>query len=144
MTKLNRSLLLLAVVLVFSACRQDSPEAVVRKWQTHVDQNEFREAMKISTPRTMQLLSWMEAILTEMDADTIIHTELTGLSCREEGDQAVCHYTIVDGGEVFPDSFVLTRMNGKWLVDIPEEPSFEDPGDLEELFERMAQDSLIQ
>ncbi|MFZ2899785.1 MAG: hypothetical protein WA004_14250 [Saprospiraceae bacterium] len=132
-----------AFLLIHSCQSARTPEEVVRQWQSHIDKNEFQQAKELSAPRTVQLLSWMEALLADMDADSVItHTELLDLSCREEGDRAVCYYALEDEGELFRDSFILIRMKGKWLVDLPEEPALEDQGEMEELFDIMAPDSL--
>lgn len=138
------ALALPAVLLLTHACQTArTPEEVVRQWQSHIDNNEFQQAKELSAPRTVQLLSWMETLLADMDADSVItRTELLDLSCKEEGDKAVCHYALEDEGELFRDSFILVRIKGKWLVDLPEEPVMEDQGELEELFDAMSQDSL--
>lgn len=138
------ALALLAALLLTQSCQPAlTPEEVVRQWQSHIDNNEFQEAVKLSAPRTVQLLSWMEALLADMDADSAItHTELLDLTCKAEGDKAVCHYSLEDEGELYRDSFILVRIKGKWLVDLPDEPIIEDQGELEELFDVMAQDSL--
>jgi hypothetical protein len=132
-----------AFLLIYSCQPARTPEEVVRRWQAHIDNNEFQEAKELSAPRTVQLLSWMEALLEDMDADSVItNTELLDLTCREEGDRAVCHYALEDEGELYRDSFILIRIKGKWLVDLPEEPVMEDQDELEELFDVMTPDSL--
>lgn len=141
-----RVVFLLPVLLLFfvAACQApDSPEKVVRKWQAHIDNNEFDKAKALSSPRTEQLLSWMEALLSDMEADSAItHTNFVDLTCRENGDKAVCHYGLEAEGQLFRDSFLLVRVEGKWLIDLPEEPAYEEDADVEELFEVLSQDSV--
>ena len=133
---------LTALSVALTACQPaDEPETVVRKWQSHIDRNEFRQAMDLSTPRTIELLAWMEALLSEMDAESVItHTEFLDLTCTEKGDKAVCYYALEDDGIRYLDSFLLVRAEGKWLVDLPEEPAYSED-DLEPLFELLTQDS---
>ena len=139
---------LFSVLVLFStlACQPpDSPETVVRKWQAAVDNNRFEEAKALSSPRTKDLISWMEALFTEMETDsTVTHTDFSDLKCREEGDRAVCTYSLKESGQSFPDSFVLVRMNGQWLVDLPDEPTYEEDTEALELFDMLDQDSLDQ
>jgi hypothetical protein len=133
---------LTALSVALPACQPaDAPETVVRKWQSHIDRNEFQQAMALSTPRTIELLSWMEALLSEMDAESAItHTEFLDLNCTEKGNTAICHYALEDDGTRYRDSFLLVRSKGKWLVDLPEEPAYTED-DLEPLFELLIQDS---
>ncbi len=131
-----------AAVWFLSCQKPETPEAVVRKWQAHIDNNEFQKAKELSAPRTVEFLNWMEVLLSEVESDSVItHTELLGLTCRENGERAVCHYSLEDAGEIYRDSFILVRVKGRWLVDVPEEPMPEE-GDVEEMFDAMPQDTI--
>ena len=137
--------------LFLPACQpssSSSPESVVRQWQAHIDKNEFEQAKTLSAPRTQELLDWMEALLSNMDMDSVItNTELKDISCKENGDNAVCYYTLEEEGQTFYDSFLLVRIDGKWLIDLPEGNMYEEGEgeDLESLFEEMInQDSVSQ
>ena len=136
----------LAAFLFFACQPASSPESVVRQWQSHIDHNEFEKAKALSAPRTEALLSWMEALLSEMDADSVItQTDFKEINCSENGDKAVCYYTLEEDGQTFYDSFLLVRINGKWLVDLPEETPYEEGDeDMESLFQMMSQDSIDQ
>lgn len=49
-----------------------------------------------------------------MPAET---TELLQLNCAVQGDSAVCSFFIEDEiGEKIPDTLVLKKIKGKWLV----------------------------
>lgn len=142
-----RIFLPILLLAALAACQKtETPESVVRQWQAHIDNNEFEQAKALSSPQTAELISWMQALLTDMDAaEYITQTTFTELKCRENGDQAVCYYTIEEEGEIFQDSFILVRINGKWLVDLPDEEDFdEEEGDWDELYEQFLEDSLIQ
>ena len=135
------SVLIVFILFLFAACRPESPETVARKWQAHLDNNEFEAAMTLSTPATQELLSWMDAAFESFDPDsTVIHTDLSKMTCRENGDRAVCYYPVQEEGQTYNDSIILVRVNGKWLVDLPEEPLYEE--EAENLFEIMSLDSL--
>jgi len=136
-----------ALFFLFSCQASDTPESVVRQWQSHIDKNEFGQAKALSAPRTVELLSWMEGIFSEMDSEvTVTHTEFKSIRCKEKGDEAVCFYTIEEEGQVFQDSFILVRINGQWRVDLPDEAfnNEENDEDLETLFELINQDSTAQ
>ncbi|MBK7409961.1 MAG: hypothetical protein IPJ40_19080 [Saprospirales bacterium] len=136
----------LATFLLFACQPANSPESVVRQWQSHVDHNEFEKAKVLSAPRTEALLSWMEVLLSEMDADSVVtQTDFKEINCKESGDKAVCYYTMEEEGQTFYDSFLLVRIDGKWLVDLPEEALYEEgEEDMESLFQLMSQDSIDQ
>ncbi|MCB9282775.1 MAG: hypothetical protein H6563_01765 [Lewinellaceae bacterium] len=139
----------LAVLSIF-ACQStpsgSSPESVVRQWQAHIDKNEFEQAKALSAPRTQDLISWMEALLSNMELDSVIsETNFKELSCKENGDKAVCYYTLEEEGQLFYDSFLLVQLDGKWLVDLPEDALLDEEGeDLESLYDMINPDSISQ
>ena len=110
-----------------------SPEEVVRTWQDHMDKNDFEAAKKLSTPETRVMLDSIEAFLTkDQEPIPIDTTEFITLNCQEKGSNAICKYTVklkeelieLGGGrgilrleeEILGDSFLLKKINGKWLV----------------------------
>ncbi|MCB0676405.1 MAG: hypothetical protein KDC30_06960 [Saprospiraceae bacterium] len=99
----------------------NSPEAVVRAWQALVDKNQFADAKKLSTRATVEFIDALDLMMEMMGDSSVIHTVLNDLSCRENGDRAVCFYSIDEDGELLRDSTILVRENGQWLVDIQEE-----------------------
>ena len=131
---------------LFACQPSGSPESVVRQWQAHIDNNEFEEAKALSSPQTAEIITWMQTLLANMGADEYVtQTTFEKLKCRKKGDQAVCYYTIEEEGEVFNDSFLLVRIEGKWLIDLPDEEDFdEEEDDWEDLYEQFLQDSLDQ
>ncbi|HMG16051.1 MAG TPA: hypothetical protein VK590_11425 [Saprospiraceae bacterium] len=104
----------------FSSCKQESdPETVVRMWQKHLDENEFKLAKEISTDRGKQ---WLD-IVTKMiesnnESPDTFKTVFKQIKCTVVKDSAICRYSIIDQGEELLDSMYLKKINGKWLVDV--------------------------
>ncbi|MFN0014241.1 MAG: hypothetical protein ACKVU2_06800 [Saprospiraceae bacterium] len=96
--------------------RADSPEAVVRLWQSYIDRNQFDSARLYSTEQARSYIDFLDALLQGDSAD-ISNTELYQLKCDIQGDSAVCHY-LIEGEleEKIPDTLVLYRVSGRWLV----------------------------
>ena len=125
-------------LIFFIGCQPatNAPEGVVRQWQEHMDKNQFEAAKKLSTSETQATITSIEALLsmdqTPIPIDT---TEFITLTCKEKEDEAVCQYTIklegefleIDGSivkveeEIIADSFLLKKIAGAWLIDLPEE-----------------------
>lgn len=138
------------VAVLIGACASDSPsgvalsgemgpEAVVRQWQASFDHNDFENARRLSTPRMDEFLSAMEQMFATFSAETldstITSTEFLELSCREFADTAVCRFRVLEDGEEYVDSFRLLRLDGKWLMDIPEDTGIEPEDVFEDPFE---------
>lgn len=146
---------LLPICLLFLfACQEEppiSPQEVVLQWQEHMDKNEFEKARVLSTPNSKEIISDIEELL-KMDNEPIPvdTTKFISMACTEEDDTlAICRYTVeidpdflefeemlTDGNGVIADSFLLKKINGNWLVDIPEDP-MENDELLEEMFEQL-------
>ncbi len=147
-------LFLFVLLLGLPACENESgagdssppasPEQVFREWQDHLDRNEFAQVRAMSTPETESLISLVEDLANMLPEDsTLVHTEFSGLSCKNLTDStAICYYEIreeegnyPDSSEAFyRDSIDLVLRNGRWLVHSPLRFN-EDELDLEGLFE---------
>jgi hypothetical protein len=136
----------LGAVLLLAACQNDSkstesipvtPEEVCRAWQKYIDTNKFDEAKKLSTPRAVGVIESIQNMLTMGDEGLdVVETNFLEMNCVERGDTATCYFLIREEGEEFRDSFALVRVNGRWLVDLPEndEPS---ESEMQELFDNL-------
>lgn len=111
-----------ALLLLFSSCQPDdagagnAPEAVLRQWQGLLDQNRFDEARLLSAGNALEFVDYLHSFphVDSMPAET---TELLQLNCAVQGDSAVCSFFIEDEiGEKIPDTLVLKKIKGKWLV----------------------------
>ena len=116
-----------------------TPEAIVRKWQNHLDRNEFKEAKRISTPNAIEWIETIEGFLAEEELDSLTTTtEFLNMKCYEKGNDANCVYLFIDEeGFQFEDTFFLKKMDNLWLVDIPEEEGDLDNQDLEGLLNEL-------
>jgi hypothetical protein len=141
--------LVLAFLLLTFACEnssadksvtnfsQLSPEQVCKLWQKSVDSNDFETAKKLSTPRTKEFVTSIEKLIGGDESGMALDTTVfLSMNCNENGDNANCAYTFQLEGEIVADSFFLKRMDGKWLVDIKEEP-FLDEEDTEEILKQL-------
>lgn len=99
-----------------------TPEEVVRRYQHHLDQNEFAQAKKFSTAAEQIHLEEIADIIMEESADsTVFTTNFISVNCEIEDQTAVCACIIEYLGDRFPDTFYLVRQKERWLVDTPQE-----------------------
>ena len=158
----NIFLSFISFLLIFG-CQSEptgSPESVVRQWQDHMDKNEFGKAKELSTPETQVTITSIEALLN-MDSEPIPidTTEFITLKCNEKDAEAVCYYSIkiedefieIDNeivkmdGEIIADSFLLKKIKGEWLIDIPEEMTGdEEMKGMEELLDALMNETVPQ
>ncbi len=131
-------------------------ERVFRKWQDHLDRNEFAEVRQLSTSSTESLISMLEDLVAMMPEDsTIMHVEFKEVRCVQKSDTlGMCYYSIEEeepltwpGEDALPgeeektepvlyrDSIELRLRNGHWLVHSPLVLNAEDIDLLEDLFE---------
>lgn len=100
-----------------------TPEAVVRLYQSFLDANKFDEAKNLGTTAEQERLEMLKGIITgELLDSTVVQTNFTTLNCTKEGDKALClgRY-IAEENEEYEDTFRLTKVNKKWLIDITSE-----------------------
>ncbi len=107
------------IALGMWSCRRDSdasPESVVRLWQSYIDRNQFDSARMYSTELARSYIDFLDALVQDDTAD-ISNTVLYKLRCDVQGDSAICHY-LIEGEleEKIPDTLVLYRIGGRWLV----------------------------
>lgn len=117
-----------------------TPEEVVRRFQSYLDNNQFAEAQALSTPDGQEVLRGMAEVVASEPADsTVFHTEFLSINCQEKVDTAFCRCKLKDEYEAYESDYKLLRINGRWLVDAPEEGSMEGDEDYYEML-----DSLIE
>lgn len=109
----------LVLLHIFAFCRfrqKPGPEEVVRRWQDYIDRNEFDSARIYSTELARSYIDFLDAI-TQGDTTEITQTMLYELDCDIQGDSAVCHF-LIEGemGEKIPDTLILYKIKGRWLV----------------------------
>jgi hypothetical protein len=130
------------VLFFFSNCVSDkkqlpnTPEKVARQWQSWIDSSQYQLARELSTPTTIEWIDWAEETLKESGEEKEILKPAVFLSmqCSETGDKAICDYLMDDEGYQYRDTFYLQKINGQWLVNIPEEDLIES-NELKQLME---------
>lgn len=146
----------LLFAFLFCSCQEESseaPEEVIRLWQSYMDRNDFEAAKKLSTPQGQRVITNIEELLSFDDEPIPIDTtEFIAMQCVEMGNEAICRYTERMKGEYFQrgdelikieeeiisDSFLLKKISGKWLVDLPEDRSPDD--ELKEMFNELLEE----
>lgn len=104
----------------------NTPELVVRAWETEVAQNEFALARQLSIG---EALSTVRAI----DSSNLISKEpmepytpqFLEIQCQENGDAAVCNCVVDDGISPLRYQYYLIRQEGQWYLDHVSEPTEE-------------------
>ncbi|MEL6862787.1 MAG: hypothetical protein AAFP19_00140 [Bacteroidota bacterium] len=136
----------LALFLLLLACSSAqkkealSAEQTARDWQRYVDQNEFDKAKAISTKQTLAMIEMIESIVSEdMEAEAMPPTVFLEMNCKEEEEKAICTYLMEGEGDQIRDSFTLIKVDGTWLVDIPEEDMQMDEEEMQQMFEDFEQ-----
>ncbi len=121
------SLFLLPVLIILIGCKREepkpeTPEEVLRHYQSYIDKNKFEEARALSTSAGQQWLSELEAIISNEQVDsTVLETKFLSLSCAGPGDTLTCSCVLEDQYERYTAEYRLVRIQGQWLVDAPEE-----------------------
>lgn len=104
----------------------DSPEKVVRQYQAFLDSNLFVQAKLLSTPREAERLDALVSLFDGEPLDsTVLHTAFLNINCVERSDSAFCACKLQDEYETYDARFTLIRLNGRWLVDPPDEEAEE-------------------
>lgn len=105
------------------------PEAVVKKWQSHIDNNEFDAAKKLSTPAAQEWIDFIaEVMKLDGEDDTIMATVFESINCEVAADSAMCKMVIREEEELFDDKILLRKLSGQWKIDIPAE-NLDDQGE---------------
>ena len=105
--------------LLYLACcthPEPAPEDVVQMWQSYIDHNQFDSARLYSTELARSYVDFLDA-LSQGDSTDTEDTRLYDLHCLVQGDSAICHY-LIEGemGEKIPDTLILQKVKGHWLV----------------------------
>ena len=116
------------VMFLFYACETDEsprtipPEMVIKKYQEFIDKNRFDAAKNLSTERGKELIEEMEASIPEdLMEYTLLVTKFYEIDCEIEEVSAVCICDLEDDYERYEALYNLVKVDGRWLVDAPEE-----------------------
>lgn len=104
----------------------NTPETVIQQYQAYMDSNRFERAALLSTPEGKDMLNMLAQIMAGDPPDsTIIHTQILDMNCTTVLDTARCECQLKDEYEEYQSLFKLVRIDGQWLVDVPEEDDVE-------------------
>ncbi len=145
---LNVAGCLLVLAQVLFACQPESgeatnnvdqsPEEVLRAYQSHYDRNEFDEAKALSTPAEQERLDELAEIIAMEESDsTVLETVFEQLNCSVRGDTAMCRCTLRDQYEQYKANFQLVRTPNGWLVDAPHEEQLRIDEELDRIMDSL-------
>lgn len=105
------------------ACQSTSPtdagpalEAIVLRWQAALDQNQYAVARRLSAGNAREFVDYLNSF-PHADSAVSAPTELLQLHCAVQGDSALCSFYVEDEvGEKIPDTLLLRKFKGDWLV----------------------------
>ena len=108
------------LLLALWSCKPEpapEPATIVRLWQNYIDHNQFDSARLYSTELARSYIDFLDALTTPEDSSDVFETTLYDLKCDIQGDSAICHY-LIEGelGERIPDTLILYKVKGRWLV----------------------------
>jgi hypothetical protein len=99
-----------------------TPEAVVRTWETQVEQNQFALAKLISTGKTLETVVSLDST-NQMEPIPPSNTKILSIACEEKGEKATCDCLLEDSEGKIQCKYFLLRENGQWfLQDAASEP----------------------
>ena len=97
------------------------PETVIKRYQKHVDNNEFASAILLSTAEGAELVQEVAASLTAEELEMAkLNTTFHRIDCEIDEPVAICLCDMEDEYERYTAEFILILEDGKWLVDAPE------------------------
>lgn len=104
-----------------------SPEETVKKFQLHIDNNNFPDAIRMSTQDMQKVLSSLKELFTD-DTDEVGLTQTTFLDiqCKTEKELAECRCQLRDEYEDYNSVFFLKKIKGIWLIDRSEDSYSEE------------------
>ncbi len=121
--------LLFGVLLLGFSCQKGPeqkeippPEEVIKKYQAHIDNNEFEKAIQLSTVEGARLLQEIAASITPEELELAkINTIFHNIDCKTDEEIAICLCDMEDEYERYQAEFILVLSEDTWLVDAPEE-----------------------
>jgi hypothetical protein len=125
--RMKKNITYLLVIFFMISCQPDSnqpetPEEVLKLYQQYIDNNQFEEAKTLSTEAGKEWLSELAAIIVDEQPDsTILTTRFLSVNCTEKERMLICECELEDQYEKYTAEFRLVKVEGRWMVDAPEE-----------------------
>ncbi|MDZ7880194.1 MAG: hypothetical protein U5L45_21135 [Saprospiraceae bacterium] len=99
-----------------------TPEAVVRTWESQIEQNQFALAKLISIGKTLEAVIGLDST-NNMQQIPPSGTKILSIACSEKGDKATCDCMLEDTEGKIQCKYFLSRQSGQWyLEDAASEP----------------------
>jgi hypothetical protein len=94
----------------------NTPEEVVKTWETEIAQNHFLLAKQLSTGKALETVISLDSThaIKPMEAST---TQFLNIKCHIEGDKSNCDCLLEDALGQLKCTYFLVRINGQWMLD---------------------------
>jgi hypothetical protein len=94
----------------------NTPEMVVRTWETQIAQNQYVLAKQISTGKTLETVVSLDSS-NNMEPATAYTPKFQQFTCKIEGNKATCNCIIDDNIGQLKCQYFLVKANGQWLLE---------------------------
>ncbi len=112
-----------------------SPEETIKKFQGYIDNNDFTNAIEMSTSDMEEVLSSLSNLFNDdSDESGITQTTFLQTNCMTKENTAVCNCRLRDEYEDYSSMFFLKKIKGKWLIDRTED-SYSDEDEEMKIFD---------
>lgn len=93
----------------------NTPELVVRTWETQIAQNQYGLAKLISTGKTLETVVSLDSS-NSMVPSTAYVPQFQQIACKENGEKATCDCIIFDDIGQLKCKYFLIKQKGQWLL----------------------------
>ena len=93
----------------------NTPESVVRTWETQIAQNQYGLAKQISTGKTLETVVSLDSS-NSMEPSVAYLPKFQQITCKEVGDKATCDCVIDDNIGQLNCTYFLVKTKGQWLL----------------------------
>lgn len=100
----------------------NTPEEVIKTWESQIGENQFAEAKLISTGKALETVVSLDST-HRIEPIASSSTKILNIACRTEGDKSECDCLLEDAVGQLKCTYFLLRINGQWyLQDATSEP----------------------
>ena len=93
----------------------NTPEDVVRTWETQIGLNQFADAKLISIGKTLETVVSLDST-NRMDKITPSTSKILSIVCKTEGDKSQCDCLLEDAVGQLTCKYYLVQQNGQWYL----------------------------
>ncbi len=106
----------------FAVQLPNTPEDVVKTWESQIGGNQFAEAKLISTGKALETVVSLDST-HNIEPIAAASSTILEIACRTEGDKSECDCLLEDAVGQLKCTYYLLRLNGQWyLQDATSEP----------------------